>query len=361
VAVPVVCFATAFQHGLWHVFDEWQSGLPEQYASLLLQWPAVVPFYPLLFYCIVCCLCVIFGGQKQVDSIWVRGGIYTGVPLSVQYHWLVFPIQEWRAFDLLIPIFGLLIVIVVTTPCLFFAEGLWNAFKPILKSLCRRLGVVRVCVLTAIVCVGYGGLVVWNDQLLTPFFLVFLASLACGTSWAILTYSSLSIYVWKNNSHRSFTFGLLPTLAGFSWLATYLAAWRGSIELALIEYAKLPTENPKCYVCTAAARGHRRVVGVVVEIDCRGQWLIVNDQMRILKAGELSLKTLLPQVHVAIRSLYNWLGPRLARRLSHPLLADLAFGLLKPAEWLTRLTLTVLRVDSRLIWQIYSDGDHQGS
>lgn len=35
-----------------------------------------------------------------------------------------------------------------------------------------------------------------------------------------------------------------------------------------------------------------------------------------------------------MRRVYDYIGPRLARRLVHPLLADAAYLLLKPFEWL---------------------------
>jgi len=43
--------------------------------------------------------------------------------------------------------------------------------------------------------------------------------------------------------------------------------------------------------------------------------------------------------------IYDRIGPRLARRLRHPLAADLAFLSLKPAEWATRATLGLLLGD----------------
>jgi hypothetical protein len=48
----------------------------------------------------------------------------------------------------------------------------------------------------------------------------------------------------------------------------------------------------------------------------------------------LSLAASLPRLHAAIRAAYDRLGPPLAARLRHPLAADLAYLMLKPAEWL---------------------------
>ena len=121
-----------------------------------------------------------------------------------------------------------------------------------------------------------------------------------------------------------------------------MVAWRGAYALALAEYAKLPTEPPPdCYVCTAAARGHRRWVGA----DARG----CNDQMRHLKAAELALMALAPRLHRRLRRVYDAWGPSLARRLRRPLVADLAYALLKPLEWACReiLRLAVEGADAR--------------
>jgi hypothetical protein len=40
-----------------------------------------------------------------------------------------------------------------------------------------------------------------------------------------------------------------------------------------------------------------------------------------------------------LRAIYDRIGPTMAAALVHPLLADLAYVLLKPAEWITLLLL----------------------
>ncbi|MEK6234867.1 MAG: hypothetical protein N2C14_09155, partial [Planctomycetales bacterium] len=56
-------------------------------------------------------------------------------------------------------------------------------------------------------------------------------------------------------------FSLAQIFCVTAWFGVYLAAWRQSVQLMLIEYSKLPTEPPGCYVATAAAKGHARFVG----------------------------------------------------------------------------------------------------
>src|SRR5262249_24674408 len=103
-----------------------------------------------------------------------------------------------------------------------------------------------------------------------------------------------------------------------------------------VVYSKLPLTAPQnCYVATAAARGHQSIVRSTRVMASDGSWFMVNDQLRRLKAAELIIEGLFPKLHRLMRSLYDQLGPPLARQMiGRPLLADAAYLLLKPAEWL---------------------------
>jgi hypothetical protein len=118
-----------------------------------------------------------------------------------------------------------------------------------------------------------------------------------------------------------------------AWLASWAAAWKGSMMLAAAKYATLPPTAPGCYVATAAARGHPRFVGAAVVYTRDGDPYCVNAQLRRLKRFEILLALATPRVHCLLREFYDAVGPRLARRLTHPLAADVAYVLLKPAEW----------------------------
>ena len=94
----------------------------------------------------------------------------------------------------------------------------------------------------------------------------------------------------------------------------------------LEEYSRLPTAPPSgCFVCTAVAGGHRRVVRGEEFLGANGSAYRVNDQLRVLKALELLLMSVSPQGHLACRWVYDRLGPRLATMLVHPLLADMGY------------------------------------
>jgi len=180
----------------------------------------------------------------------------------------------------------------------------------------------------------------------TALFVLLLASLVCATPWAVAAYGSMAFCLLRNrNVYRRprVQFSLMQLLGFFTWLGAYLGAWRLSVMWMLQEYAKLPTEPPHdCYVCTAAARGHRRLVGTEVVASRGGASHLVNDQMRYLKAAELVLASITPDGHRVCRRLYDRVGPMLAGLLVHPVLADLAYLTLKPPEWTARAALRVL-------------------
>jgi hypothetical protein len=78
-------------------------------------------------------------------------------------------------------------------------------------------------------------------------------------------------------------------------------------------------------------------------LTTRISWPVrIHWQMRRLKAAELALAIAAPRLHVSLRALYDVVGPRLATLFSNPIAADLAYLLLKPAEWLAYAALCAL-------------------
>ena len=85
-----------------------------------------------------------------------------------------------------------------------------------------------------------------------------------------------------------------------------------------------------------------------------GAVFAVTDQLRMLKAFEQLLLCISPGLHRRCRAIYDALGPRLAARLRHPLLATIAYFALKPAEWLAALCVgMVLGGDWSAVRQLY--------
>jgi hypothetical protein len=126
-------------------------------------------------------------------------------------------------------------------------------------------------------------------------------------------------------------------------LALWLASFAAALAVALVEASRLYRELPEhppgdCYVATAAARGHPRLVRSWVAGGRR-----VNAQLIRLKALELALARTAPRLHAAARAIYDRAGPALAARIRHPLAADLAYLSLKPAEWTARALLAAAK------------------
>jgi hypothetical protein len=184
-----------------------------------------------------------------------------------------------------------------------------------------------------------------------------LGSFVAAPTWAAAVYAYQSMRLWKSQGGR-LQLRLWQVLTVFTWLAAYLAAWRAAVVLMLQAYARLPTEPPgDCYIATAAARGHGRFVGSREVVCHDGSTRRVNPQLAYFKCGELVLKATVPRLHETIRRVYDMLGPRVARLLIHPLVADIAYLALKPLEWLTRVALAVLVGDTSPVAQeMYTGG-----
>jgi len=154
----------------------------------------------------------------------------------------------------------------------------------------------------------------------------YLLVLIMGPAWCLEAYAALAILSSRVRApERDPRARVLVPL----WFAAYGASWATAVAAAIRTYRALPTTQPSgCYVVTAAARGHRRFVRARA-----AGGMMVNDQLRRLKCAEIALATAAPSLHRAVRGAYDRVGPVLAAGMVHPLLADLAYVLLKPAEW----------------------------
>jgi hypothetical protein len=162
----------------------------------------------------------------------------------------------------------------------------------------------------------------------------------CSTPWALASYLFVAIGLVRGRPTPRFRFSLAQLAGLVSALAAHLAAWRISYIRMLDEYSRLPTE-PHCFVCTAAAKGHTRVVHSEFWQAAGEATFRVNDQLRYLKAFELLLASVTPRAHRHCRWVYDRVGPRAAALLCHPLLADAGYLLLKPLEWFARVCLAL--------------------
>ena len=345
VVLPVGCFIASPV-----LRPEWQNGQFSAYVTLLLDPQAALGFFPFLIYADVCLLLLLVAPERFAPRFWVRFGIYSGVLLALQYLLLValglgigaaiaeavffglFGFQHWLKTKFKrrgVQFFWLLIGLAWMG--LSFWRGLdWNtlSFSDLLRSLGNSLVSLPLYTLAAILFVTPG---------------------CC-----LLIFASTALKLIKSHETHLFL-PLSRSLGWLAWLAGLTAAWRFSILKMFEIYASLPPTPPDCYIATAAARGHRGFVRSQAVTHPHGQ-LWVNPQLQTLKCAELALLALAPRLHRPLREFYDLAGKALARRLTNPWLADLAYLTLKPFEWLAKRILKAILPESELwIGKIYRE------
>ena len=168
-------------------------------------------------------------------------------------------------------------------------------------------------------------------QLTTPILFLIGFIVASAPFWSLLIMGMTSFRLLKYYETR---FTLLRGFGILAWLGGFAAAWSIAILRMFQLYAALPTVPPNCYIATAAANGHARFVGSREVTLADGTQMRVNAQLHRLKCAELALKAIAPRLHAMLRKMYDTLGKPLARRMINPFVADAAYLLLKPCEWL---------------------------
>ncbi len=333
VVLPTICLLI-YGSGIIGPYVSWQTGEISDYARLLLTTKPSLPFYPFLLYCMASMTCMIVQPQRYAQRFMARLGIYTGVGIAVQY-FILLGLQLSEP-SLLIGFVFVPMLALVLWGCAWLISWLDSDhitnFPLVIRAI---LGVVASLFL---VC-----------GCIPPIPLV------CSTTWALIAYSMMSWRLLHRGGRGPWQFSLAQLFAFVTWLAAYFGAWRMSVMLMLTEYAKLPTTPPEgCYICTAAARGHRWFVGLqAVRADANNVYRI-NDQTRYLKAAEITLAATCPRMHRLTRAVYDRVGPVAARLLVHPLAADVAYLAMKPAEWAARAFFAAAMPEaSRLARRLY--------
>lgn len=357
IVVPMIAFALTFKSGSPLVLFVWQSGELDQYTNQMLRWPSVGAFYPILIYPMVCCAAAVLGGQKWIDRIWVRIGIYSGVLVALQFHLMLFSTAEWGVWTIVLALLFLLIGFCI----LAVALALWFGIQWACVSLWRRSPSVFIVVALILIVIRFGAHwylfevgPVWFTWVLPEIVYIATFALAYSTGLAILTYSILTWYVWHHASEQRFQFRIFPLMLGMTWLSGYAAAWRASVLMAIEQYNKLPVEEPNCFICTASARGHAGFVNSF-EFEPGGKKVLVTRQLQRLKAAELAFQVMMPNLHRAARFVYNALGPSIARRIQSSWVADGVFVLLKFIELPAVLILRLLGIGDDVIRKLYSN------
>ena len=324
VILPIVCFMMAFWEPV--LGPAWQSGFFSEKVGLLIGGPALYPFFPLLAYAIIS-LTLLVLKPKPFSRYWVvRVGIYGGVVISLHFILLI---------TIAMPGVRLIFPIAV------FITALWQLYlfnrgkpKPRRPKRIRKASypagwkVAAVIFGTAIAIVA-----------LTLVSAIFVIIVVGAPGWAFLTYGLLSVRLLKSTFEPPAA--PMRRLLPFSWLGAYLAAWPIAVVQAMEAYTRLSTKPPDCYVCSAAAHGHAWFVGAKTVLSQEGHRVRMNRQMVVLKMAELALKAIVPTLHQRLRITYDRIGPPLARRIRHPLMADLAYLSLKPIEWITLIFIRI--------------------
>jgi hypothetical protein len=333
-ALPIICFI--FSAKDYPALNRpWQSGQLAVYLGLIPRAICAWPFYPLLLYSTVSLLVTVIKPPAAIGRFVVRLGVYSGVILALQ-----FGIIQWVCMgeDPLLA-------------CIGFGGAIFLAGTyELIRWLSRRF--VRPMRLVALVlCVLLAWLVLWlmvagkGHLIFAPVFFV----LAAAPMLTLASYLTLSRLLWSNADGPGL--GWLWAV----WSGAYSAAWSLSIISVLDEYAKLPKSAPGgCYVVTAAAGGHQRLVKSTFIRRADGSIGINSTQIRRLKFAEIALASMCPGAHAHLRSAYDRLGPGMAQRIrSRRWMCDVAYCSLKPLEWIVVLIVRLkLRNEPQLAKQV---------
>lgn len=340
--LPILCFCVSSLYKPQHQNEPWSSeGTFADYARILLAPDIAWVFFPFLIYASTCLVLLLIAPQRFASRFAVRFGIYTGVAIGLQYTFLVLSSHSIARIAGLVSAAGLIVLKVIYTKIKPKREiGSFILFCLLILVLISPLVIFMMVFL---------GLSFDLSSMSTFFSLMGdVVLLGLSTAAPILYLLIMSI----TSSHLSKSYAIhLNSRSGWQiagllgWVTSYGIVWRFAILQTINYYQSLPVSPPMvCYVATASARGHQRVVHARLVQTPDGA-LLVTQQLQRLKCAELALMALMPRFHASLRRFYNWMGPRLARRLTHPLLADVAYLALKPAEWVATLALKAIIPD----------------
>ena len=312
IVLPVVCFFLSDE-----LKPAWQSGELSDYVALLLIPQVAWFFFPFLIYSVVCMLLLLVAPARFAARFAVRFGIYTGVVLALQY-----------------------VILVVGT-----GFALMSAISASILILCKLIfgktksEKLAIGVLLFLVSAGLIIAIGTNSIVQLPF-LVCVAVLIAAP-YLCLAVAGVTAFKLIRHYETKISLLLWQGTGVIAWLAAYIVAWRFSVLQAIEVYHSLPASPPDCYIATASARGHRRVVRSWLAVTSHGNMLVTR-QLQVFKCAELALMTFAPHFHVLLRWVYDRFGPPLAHGLANPFLADLAYLTLKPFEWTAVLVLKAI-------------------
>lgn len=139
-----------------------------------------------------------------------------------------------------------------------------------------------------------------------------------------------------------------------------IQAWTQTSNWRLSQQISPPNvQYDEHYLCTVAANGHRKIVKPQRMGIRHGHIVTVNRQLCIANAFEQVLAEKMPNMHKKLRWIYDILGFPIAQKITSPVLADIIYFFMKPAEYffLFILYLVDVKPENRIALQyITKDG-----
>ena len=321
IAAPLVCWVASFWPSA-PPHPEWQSGQWNHVAGVLLAGQASWPMFGLMAYSMLAMCLLLINRPFFAQWFVVRLGVYTGMVLAGLYGIVLLAATQFV---------GATISAVVLAGLVVPVTAFW--------WLIRRAGIKWVLV-------GIGALAVLGLMvagLILGFSALPVILIAVLGSGPLVTFCACLVMGWWLYRNAP---SARRTIAATWWL-TWLLSFGGSTWATTIAamhfYQSLPKTPPnKCYIASMAARGHRRVVRSGWVRCADGHAYAVNDQLRVLKAGEVVIAALAPQLHATMRRVYDAWGPWLAARVVNAYGADAAYILLKVFELPTAFVLKTM-------------------
>ena len=339
VAAPVfthLIVVQSFGGSGWLGGPRYQTGLLKDKLAFLFSFDALALMYPLIIFSMIALATTVVEVRYTGKTFWARFGLLTGIPIGVAYHLVFLSQTGFRVSEVivfhLIPIVTVLLIWGGSKLLLAWTRdrrAAWLSGLTILFGLSTFVSVIRVIVT--------GDHSNWA-LIAFPFFALLYGVFLYGPliwlgcfSWTIARVVSV------HPGTRQFS--LAGMMCWVTWLGVFFAACRHAVIRSLEAYSRLPTTDPgNCYVATAACRGHQRLVRSS-DSECGYTF---NQQLQTLKALELALQTLTPDLHRRLRRVYDVVGAKIAGRLRARWAADLTYLSLKPIEWAAALALRLM-------------------
>lgn len=343
-------------------FEPWQSGQLHDYVKFLLRAPAGYMLLPLFLYSGIC-LTTWCWNPTLVRSKLVRLGIYTGVPLAfiaIVLEGIIF-CGEGPFFDDAISTFDkfgwfFIVLLMVLSVSSTISVCTW-LLSQLVKKL-KRFSIAFLFAGTATIAIlitigSHVSSKTSGDPFIVPIVSALIACVISAPVLALVTFTRVSrASIHLQSVHPKPLDKRYWIGAWIAWLTSFAIEWRFAIILMLDEYSKSPTTQPDCYICSAAAYGHRSLVR---PSHAQGQGQVpVTLQMQRLKFLEFALLAASPFTHRMIRAPYNTVGPSFAQACRRwRLMADVSFLVFKPLEWLALVLQIGLRFPECSIRAIY--------